>query len=115
MKGTRTKKKSFKIISLTKIRKINILNKQVKQAVLQAAEEEEEVQVEEEEVQVFDKRASEVLNELGLDIYLQSRIGGNRISLISRQTFMSRVLSFAQYVYDKVSNFFIIKTHPNNI
>ena len=115
MKGTRTKKKAFKIISLTKIRKINILNKQVKQAVLQAAEEEEEVQVEEEEVQVFDKRASEVLNELGLDIYLQSRIGGNRISLISRQTFMSRVLSFAQYVYDKVPYFFIIKKHPNNI
>ena len=98
-------------MSLTKIRKINIiknLNKQVKQAVLQAAEEEKEVQV-------FDKRASEVLNELGLERYLKSHIGGNRIRLVFRQTLMSRVLSLAQYVYNKVSNFFIIKKYPNNI
>ena len=57
------------------------------------------------EIPVFDERASEVLDELGLNRYLQSRIGGNRTRLVSRQTLVSRVLSLAQYVYAKVPSF----------
>jgi hypothetical protein len=57
------------------------------------------------EIPVFDERASEVLDELGLDRYLQSRIGGNRTRLVSRQTLKSRVLSLAQYAFAKVPSF----------